>query len=307
MGNWQDLYDEYIIFLRTQKNLSEQTALSYMSDLNHFQSYLEDKQIETPEGFNINTIRDYLALLYKSGYARSTISRRLSCLRSLFRYLSQTGKINNNPLTLIRTPKKGRPLPQFLYLAEVEKLLEQPKGKGALGLRDQAMLELFYSSGLRIGEIVQLNIIDIDFSGRVIRVRGKGRKERIVPLGSYACQALLEYLQKARPVITEKRNPLPEEPCFVNSRGKRLTTRGVYGIITKYLKEVAPFRNLTPHSLRHTFATHLLEGGADLRSVQELLGHSRMSSTQIYTHITGERIRSVYQKAHPRAKEREEK
>ncbi|NLH27911.1 MAG: tyrosine recombinase XerC [Syntrophomonadaceae bacterium] len=308
MGIWQDLYDEFIIFLKTQKNLSDQTALSYLSDLNHFQSYLQDKQIETPEEVTINIIRDYLALLYKSGYARSTISRRLSCLRSLFRYLSQTGKINNNPLTLIRSPKKGRPLPQFLYQTEVEKLLEQPKSsRGALSLRDQAMLELFYSSGLRIGEIVQINIIDIDFSGRVVRVKGKGRKERIVPLGSYACQALFQYLQEARPVITKNRNPLPEDPFFVNSRGKRLTTRGVYGIVTKYLKEVAPFRNLTPHSLRHTFATHLLEGGADLRSVQELLGHSRMSSTQIYTHITGERIRSVYQKAHPRAKVREEK
>ena len=307
MGIWQDLYDEYIIFLKTQKNLSDQTALSYRSDLNHFQSYLEDKQIVTPEGVNINTIRDYLALLYKSGYARSTISRRLSCLRSFFRYLSQTGKIKNNPLLLIRTPKKGRPLPQFLYQAEVEKLLEQPKSKGPLGLRDQAMLELFYSSGLRIGELVQSNMIDVDLSGRVVRVKGKGRKERVVPLGSYACHALLEYLQEARPALTEKRNPSPEEPFFVNARGKRLTTRGVYGIITKYLKEVAPFRNLTPHSLRHTFATHLLEGGADLRSVQELLGHSRMSSTQIYTHITGERIRSVYQKAHPRAKVREEK
>jgi len=307
MGNWQDLYDEFIIFLRTQKNLSDQTALSYLSDLNHFQSYLEEKQIESPEGVNINTIRDYLALLYKSGYARSTISRRLSCLRSFFRYLSQKGKIKNNPLILIRTPKKGRSLPHFLYRTEVEKLLEQPKSKGPLGLRDQAMLELFYSSGLRIGELVQINIIDVDFSGRVIRVKGKGRKERVVPLGSYACRALLEYLQEARPVLTEKTNPSPDEPLFVNSRGKRLTTRGVYGIITKYLKEVAPFRNLTPHSLRHTFATHLLEGGADLRSVQELLGHSRMSSTQIYTHITGERIRSVYQKAHPRAKVREEK
>lgn len=307
MGMWQDLEDEFIIFLKNQKNLSDQTALSYMSDLKHFQSYLEDKQIETPEGVNINTIRDYLALLYKSGYARSTISRRLSCLRSFFRYLSQTGKIKNNPLLLIRTPKKRKTLPQFLYQPEVEKLLEQPKSKGPLGLRDQAMLELFYSSGLRVGELVQINMIDIDFTGRVIRVKGKGRKERVVPLGSYACHALWEYLQKARPVLTEKRNPSPEDPFFVNSRGKRLTTRGVYGIVTKYLKEVAPFRNLTPHSLRHTFATHLLEGGADLRSVQELLGHSRMSSTQIYTHVTGERIRSVYQQAHPRAKVREEK
>jgi integrase/recombinase XerC len=308
MGIWQDICHEFINYLKTQKNLSDQTAVSYLSDLKHFQSYLENKQIKSPEGVTTNIIRDYLSQLYKTGYARSTISRRLSCLRSFFRYLNQSGRINTNPLLLISTPKKGRALPQFLYQTEVEKLLHQPESrKGMLGLRDRAMLELIYSSGLRIGEVVQINITDMDFSGRSVRVRGKGRKERIVPFGDHASDALQEYLQKARPVLTGKKIPSSEEPFFVNFKGNRLTTRGIYGIITKYLKMVAPFRNLTPHSLRHTFATHLLEGGADLRSVQELLGHSRMSSTQIYTHITGERIKSVYQKAHPRAKEKEGK
>jgi integrase/recombinase XerC len=304
MGSWKETCENFIKYLKTQKNLSEHTAQSYRSDLKHFLQYIESAQISEPAEVNLKIIRNYLSQLYEAGYARSTISRRLATLRSLFRYLCQVGKIDNNPLVLVRTPKQTKHLPQFLYSTEVNDLLDNPAGKGKLEIRDHAILELLYSSGIRIGEAVQIDVGDVDFGRRSLRVKGKGQKERIVPFGSHASAALQWYMMEGRPLICGKKNPSPIEPLFVNWRGKRLTTRGAYGIINKYLKKVAPTRNLTPHSLRHTFATHLLEGGADLRSVQELLGHSRMSSTQIYTHVTGERIKAVYEKAHPRAKER---
>jgi integrase/recombinase XerC len=304
MGSWKETCENFIKYLKTQKNLSEHTAQSYRSDLKHFLQYIESAQISEPAEVNLKIIRNYLSQLYEAGYARSTISRRLATLRSLFRYLCQVGKIDNNPLVLVRTPKQTKYLPQFLYSTEVNDLLDNPAGKGKLEIRDHAILELLYSSGIRIGEAVQIDVGDVDFGRRSLRVKGKGQKERIVPFGSHASAALQWYMMEGRPLICGKKNPSPIEPLFVNWRGKRLTTRGAYGIINKYLKKVAPTRNLTPHSLRHTFATHLLEGGADLRSVQELLGHSRMSSTQIYTHVTGERIKAVYEKAHPRAKER---
>lgn len=307
MGNWKEICEDFIDYLKTQKNLSDQTVLSYKSDLNHFHNFLESLQKQKPEEITTRVVREYLSRLYETGYARSTISRRLACLRSLFRYLNQTGKVDNNPLVLIRTPKKTRRLPKFLYPAEVDTLLEKPADKGNLAHRDKALLELLYSSGLRIGETVQINIGDVDFSMRSLRVKGKGGKERVVPFGSFASTAMQQYLKEAWPQLTGNRNLSPAEAFFVNWRGKRLTTRGAYGIVTKYLKKTAPDKNFSPHSLRHTFATHLLEGGADLRSVQELLGHSRMSSTQIYTHITGERIKAVYEKAHPRAKEHKER
>jgi integrase/recombinase XerC len=307
MGIWQQICDDFISYLKTQKNLSEHTVLAYSCDLKCFHRYIASEQIAELADINVRIIRNYLSQLYEAGYARSTISRKLASLRSLFKYLCQTGKIDSNPMVLIRTPKKTRPLPRLLYSGEVEILLDNPNEKGKLGLRDHALLELLYSSGIRIGEAVQINIEDVEFELRTLRVKGKGQKERVVPIGSYAITALQRYINESRRWLCSNKIPSPADPLFVNWRGKRLTTRGAYGIITKYLRRVAPNRNLTPHSLRHTFATHLLDGGADLRSLQELLGHSRMSSTQIYTHVTGERIKAVYDKTHPRAKERTER
>lgn len=307
MGIWQQICDDFIRYLKTQKNLSEHTVLAYSCDLEHFHQYIASVQIAELADVNLRIIRNYLSQLHEAGYARSTISRKLACLRSLFRYLYQTGKIDSNPMVLIRTPKKTRPLPRLLYSGEVERLLDNPSKKGKLVLRDHALLELLYSSGIRIGEAVQINLGDVEFEQGALRVKGKGQKERVVPIGSYAITALQRYINESRRLLCSNKIASPADPLFVNWRGKRLTTRGAYGIITKYLKKVAPNKNLTPHSLRHTFATHLLDGGADLRSLQELLGHSRMSSTQIYTHVTGERIKAVYDKAHPRAKERTER
>jgi len=293
----------FINYLKNQKNLSERSIINYSTDLDHFLTFL----ISSAQIFDLNQIetkhlREYLSQLYASGYARSTIVRHLACLRTFFKYLSQLKAVKTNPLTLVHTPKGTRRLPQFLYPHEVNTLLDMQDRNDLLSIRDMAMLELFYSSGLRIGEIVQINISDLDFSLRCLLVKGKGKKERMVPFGTRAAEALRLYYVKARPLITGNPKPDAYEPFFVNWRGQRLTTRGVYGIVTKYLKEIAPTRNLSPHALRHTFATHLLEGGADLRSVQELLGHARMSSTQIYTHVSVEKIKIIYDKAHPRAK-----
>ncbi|MGB9791402.1 MAG: tyrosine recombinase XerC [Thermacetogeniaceae bacterium] len=293
----------FLDYLRSHRNLSENSLINYESDLLHFIKFLKTvAQISDVGQIETRDVRQYLSYMYSSGYARNTIARRVVCLRSFFRYLLQQRAIEKNPMRLVRTPKGSRRLPQFLYIHEINSLLDKWPDNGILGIRDRAMLELSYSSGLRIGEIVRINIGDVNFSLRSVLVKGKGKKERIVPFGRRAEEALFLYYEKARPKITGNSCPDRNEPFFVNYRGKRLTERGVYGIITKYLKEINPTRNLSPHVLRHTFATHLLDGGADLRSVQELLGHARLSSTQIYTHVSGEKIKTVYENAHPRAK-----
>ena len=307
---------EYRNFLKNQKNLSDKTILNYLADCDRFFKYLASSYITDLAHIDVRVMREYLAGLYEAGYARCTIARHLACLRSLFRYLYQCRIVETNPLLLLHAPKKVRRLPQFLYRQEVEQLLAQAQPTQTPGaapakasadrarlleIRNLAILELFYSSGLRIGEAVQVNIGDIDLEMRSLIVKGKGRKERMAPIGRQAAEALGSYLRQARPVLAGNQ-PDRNDPLFVNWRGKRLSTRGLYGIIMKYLGGLGVGRNLTPHALRHTFATHLLEGGADLRSVQELLGHARMSSTQIYTHVSGERIKKVYEAAHPRAK-----
>lgn len=298
---FEDLQKCFIYYLKNQKNLSEKTVLNYLTDLNHFYEFLKLIPILELREITPRVIREYLAQLYEAGYAHNTIARRLACLRAFFKYLLKIRIIETNPLTLIRAPRGIKRLPQFLYLKEVNILLSSVNQNNILGLRDNALLELLYSSGLRIGEVAQVNIGDLDFALCCLLVKGKGKRERVVPFGLYAAMALKTYLTKARPHLIGKAEVLPEEPFFVNWRGQRLTTRGIYAIVKKYLKRVDLTRNLTPHAIRHTFATHLLDGGADLRVVQELLGHSRMSSTQIYTHVSRERIKTVYEKAHPRA------
>lgn len=294
----------FVEYLQYQKGLSNNTVINYTRDLESFIEFTNALKIVDVEEIDSGTVREYLSNLYRKGYARTTIARQMSCLRTFFRYLFQLDLIRVNPVTLMHTPKRQRHLPRFLYREEIEKLLHAPQQEQLLGKRNLAMLELFYGSGLRIGELVRINIGDLDLSLRSLLVRGKGGKERMVPVGSPSALALEEYLSEVRPALTGVAHPLADAPLFVNWRGKRLTTRGVFGIVKKYLTEVVPDRSLSPHALRHTFATHLLDGGADLRSVQELLGHSRMSSTQIYTHINGERIKRIYNQAHPRARDK---
>ena len=241
-------------------------------------------------------LRQYLGELQKKQYSRKTIARRLAALRTYFRFLCREKYCQTNPARVLRTPKLEMRLPKFLYPEEMTTLIDTTGTANILGLRDKAILESLYSSGMRVSELVSLNITDIEFERGMARVMGKGRKERLVPLGSYALSAINAYLDI-------RDNPLQgkqESAIFLNHRGKRITDRGVRLLIHK-ITQAQGFENISPHTMRHTFATHMLNNGADLRIVQELLGHVSLSTTQIYTHVTKERLKTVYNKAHPRA------
>ncbi len=301
MGN---LADEFLTFLRANKNYSPKTIESYGLDLFQFLEYLQEKRISELAAIDYRLIRSYLAKLKAANYAKRSIARKLACIRSFFKYLCRQGYLERNPVLGITTPKLEKRLPQFLYQQEVADLLKLPEATGALAIRDSAILEILYSSGLRLQEVVGLTLKDVDFSRGYLRVFGKGSKERLVPLGEPARRALERYVSEVRPLLL-KQNPNPSvkpiDSVFLNRRGTGLSGRSIERMFEKYVKRLALNRKLSPHSIRHSFATHLLENGADLRVVQELLGHADLSTTQIYTHLTREKIRSVYQKSHPRA------
>lgn len=241
-------------------------------------------------------LRAYLAELRQAAYSRATVARKLATLRSFYKFLARRGDVERNPVKVIRTPRQEKRLPKFLSPADVERLLAAPQGDDPLTLRDLAMLEVLYSTGIRVGELVGMDLEDIDTVGEVVRVRGKGRRERLAPLGSYAIRALDHYL--AARAATSVRDP---KAVFVNRHGMRLSARSVRRKLAKYLAIAGLDPTTTPHTLRHSFATHLLERGADLRAVQELLGHRNLSTTQIYTHVTASRLKEIYDAAHPRA------
>lgn len=285
--------EKFIRYLEIEKNYSKHTILNYRLDLEGFKNFLAGFQIQKVDYLNL---RKYLAVLKEKNLGSRTIARHLSCLRSFFRFLSREGLIKTNPLLSLSSPKLEKHLPSFLTEEEVSKLIESTfakKEKDERTLRDRAILETFYSTGIRISELVGLNIEDVDFIGGITKVKGKGKKERIVPIGDKACAAIREYLER------RKRQ---SEALFLNKSGKRITDRGVRNVVKKYLR-IAGIKQggVSPHTFRHSFATHLLNRGADLRSVQELLGHVNLSTTQIYTHLTTEKLKSVYDKAHPRA------
>lgn len=284
--------EKFIRYLEIEKNYSSHTILNYRLDLEDFNKFLAGTELEKVDYL---ALRKYLAVLKEKTLGARSINRRLSALRSFFRFLARDGYLKNNPILMLSSPKLDKHLPQFLTEEEVIKLIESalPKdAKDEMGLRDRAILETFYSTGMRISELVGLNAMDLDFIGGIAKVMGKGKKERIVPIGDVACAAIRKYLDK------RKGN---EEAVFLNKNGKRITTRGVRGIVLKYIKKAGVKQGVSPHTLRHSFATHLLNRGADLRMVQELLGHANLSTTQIYTHLTTERLKSVYDKAHPHA------
>ncbi|MDD2498406.1 MAG: tyrosine recombinase, partial [Desulfitobacteriaceae bacterium] len=245
------------------------------------------------------TVRRFLAKLQAKGLSKSTMARKLAALRSFYRYLAREEIVKVNPMLNVHTPKMDKRLPKFLYYKEIEALLNAPDSTSQ-GERDKAILEVIYGGGLRVGELEGLNIVDIDFSLGYARVFGKGSKERVVPLGGAALRALRQYLSQGRKEL-EARSGSRQEALFLNKYGRRLSARSVRNIVDKYVAQAALNQKISPHSLRHSFATHLLEGGADLRSVQELLGHVKMSTTQIYTHVTKKQLKSVYEKTHPRA------
>jgi integrase/recombinase XerC len=298
----ENLVDEFLIYLRANKNYSKRTLESYGLDLRQFMTFFDKAPVSTLEEIDHLIFRKYLAILKDEQLARRSIARKISCLRSFFKFLCRQGYLMDNPIQAVSTPKLEKRLPEFLYPEELESLLKLPDLASILGIRDQAILEVFYSSGLRLQELVGLTMADLDLDRGYLRVYGKGAKERLVPLGGCAKRVLIKYLKEVRPKLILKGNSLKQTlNVFLNYRGTRLSGRSIQRLMDKYLQQLALHRKISPHTLRHTFATHLLENGADLRVVQELLGHVDISSTQIYTHLTKERIRAVYLKSHPRA------
>jgi integrase/recombinase XerC len=293
----------FLQYLTVERNASAYTVKSYREDLTSLADYLSEAHggnCPQPEAITVLELRGYVAAMHEAGYAKTSIARRLASLRSFFKFGQREGWTKTNPAKPLRNPRKGRSLPHFLSAEEIGRLLTAPPANNSMGLRDRAILETMYSAGLRVSETVGMNRGDIDFDDGILRIRGKGRKERLAPIGSYAAKALQAWLAKARLNPREPAGALA--PVFLNKFGRRLTTRSVARMLEKYLQLTSLDTRTTPHSLRHSFATHLLDRGADIRSVQELLGHKSLVTTQIYTHVSTAALREVYEKAHPRAK-----
>ena len=289
----QRFIDKFINYLDVEKNSSPHTILNYRIDLRSFAQFIGEKDVASIDHL---TLRKFLAEMRAKNYSKRTIARKLACLRSFFRFLYREGHIKTNPITAISTPKLDKKLPIVLDEAKVARLVQSPSQDDISGLRDRAILETLYSAGIRVSELVGLDVRNVDLISEVIKVLGKGSKERMVPIGSPAVSAIRNYLDKRDGASVKDKNAV-----FLNHNGRRLTDRSIRRILNKYIKATSVAEHISPHSLRHSFATHLLDRGADLRSVQELLGHANLSTTQIYTHVTMDRLKTVYDKAHPRA------
>lgn len=291
----------FLRYLKNERNASELTIKSYREDLTILNGYFVETLGHSPPPASITPLelRGYVAALHDAGYAPASISRRLASLRSFFKFAQREGLANSNPAKPLRNPRKQRKLPHFLTSEEVGKLLAAPSKTQPMGQRDAAMLETLYSAGLRVSELVGINLSDLDLEDGLVRVRGKGRKERLAPLGSYAVTAVERWLGRRTPHESEQHKG---GALFLNKFGKRISTRSVARMLEKYLKQTDLDMRTSPHTLRHSFATHLLNGGADIRSVQELLGHKSLVTTQIYTHISTAGLKKAYEKAHPRAR-----
>jgi len=323
------IIQKFLDYLKYERRFSEHTAKCYGADLTQFGEFLcgaseghpgdgDTVSFDQHEGtatavatkvhVNIDqlllktgtdSVRAYLAHLNEKQYSRATIARKLATLRSFYKFLVKRNQISTNPVTAVRTPKQDKKLPRFLEYEEVKRLLETPPMNTWLGARDRAIMETLYSTGIRVSELVALNMEDIDFLGEVVHVRGKGKKERIAPIGASALQTIQHYME-FRNKRAQNNNNFDSKVLFVNKHGRRLSTRSVRRKMDKYLKMAGLDPAISPHTLRHSFATHMLNNGADLRSVQELLGHQSLSTTQVYTHLTTTRLKEVYESAHPR-------
>ena len=291
----------FLNYLKIERNASELTIKSYADDLSHTIEFLQEQTgaVPDPRHIEVGILRAYVSYLHECGYARTTVARRLACLRSFFRYCNREGICETNPAKPLRTPRSGRTLPHFLTTEQVSALLIAPPGNSDAGLRDRAILETMYSAGLRVSEVVGIDLKDWDRAAGILRVLGKGRKERISPVGSYATKALDRWLEVRSP--DAKAAEKQRSAIFLNRFGRRLTTRSIGRMLETHILTAGLSQQTTPHTLRHSFATHLLYGGADLRSVQELLGHKSLTTTQIYTHVSTRRLRETYEKAHPHA------
>jgi integrase/recombinase XerD len=297
--------DSFLTYLTVEKGFSENTIAAYRNDLYQLANFVEEEAAKggapaSWANFNRQGMLSYLLNLKERNYATTTVARKIAAARSFFGFMVAEGNIKDNPSQNVDSPKVGRALPKPISISQVRRLLEQPtKLSTPEAKRDKAMLELLYASGMRVSELVSLNLGDIDLDGGFVRCFGKGHKERLIPIYRQAALAVEEYIKEARPQLT--RNDA-ERALFLNRRGERLTRQGLWQILKGYAKAAELDTEVTPHTLRHSFATHMLSGGADLRSVQELLGHANISTTQVYTHLTTEHIRRTYEKSHPRAK-----
>jgi len=298
----QEVFNRYINYLEVERNASPYTVRNYSTDLLGFFQFIKEKEISSLKEVDKNVLRDYLSHLMEQGIVKASIARKLSAIRSFYRYLAREEILPVNPVEKASSPKLDRRLPSFLTTDEMTRLLEAPSSTTPQGQRDRALLELLYAAGLRVSELAKLNLEQVDLDAREIRVWGKGAKERMTLMGEPAAEALTTYLNQGRPALLgeKKTNAL-----FLNRYGGRLTERSVQEILEKCANIVGIEKRVHPHMLRHTFATHLLDGGADLRVVQELLGHASLSSTQIYTHVSKSQAKKVYLSAHPMAQERD--
>ena len=302
---------DFLRYLRIEKNYSGHTLRNYQSDLCQFIDFLCDRRerqgsadLMDPKKVGHLDVRAYLGSLYRRN-AKSSVARKLSALRSFFAYLLRQGEIKQNPADMVSAPKMGRAIPDFLQVDEIFQLMHGPDSKNVLGSRDRAILEVLYSCGLRVSELTALNLDGVDLELGIIRVMGKGSRERVVPVGSKAREALSDYLRRRGELLGSQ---MDQVALFLNNRGGRLSSRSVARLLKKHMQMCNIGRPLSPHGLRHSFATHLLDAGADLRAVQEMLGHASLSTTQRYTHLSVDKLMAEYDKAHPRSRlQRQEK
>jgi len=297
----ESLAASFLNYLQVEKGLSANTISNYARDLRSFSEFLEKRHVR-PVAVKRDDVVDYLGSLYRRNMDSRSVARHLVTLRGFYRFLLIEDRVKSDPTLTLESPKVRKRLPSFLRVAEVETLLAQPDLSTLIGMRDRAMIEVLYSSGLRVTEMIDLRVSDLDMQTGSLRCVGKGDKERLVPMGRRALAAVEQYLASARPrMMRARRMQTPVPFLFLNHRGGKITRCGVWQILAKYGRKAGLRLRLTPHKLRHSFATHLLEGGADLRSVQLMLGHADISTTQIYTHVVEERLKQVYKAHHPRA------
>ncbi len=305
----EDYLQQFFEHLRYERNVSKHTLRNYLSDLEQFHDHISKPQKDgSREQISVKdidhlTIREWMSNLHADNKMKTSIARKLASLRTFFQFLVREGVLENNPAKLVATPKIERKLPNHLSIEDAIRFIETPDLETDLGRRDRAIMEFLYATGMRVGELVDLNLKDIDFREKLVRVTGKRKKQRILPFGEPALQSLMFYLNETRPVFLNNCPPSErdDQAVFLNYQGTRITTRSVGRMIDKYIKECADIPDISPHSLRHSFATHLLDQGADLRDIQELLGHARLSTTQIYTQVSMEKLIEVYDRAHPKA------
>jgi len=300
-----NLIEQFLEHLRYERNVSSHTLRNYSSDLEQFVNFLSaDGKRNAPEVAEIDhlTIREWLASLHTDQKKKSSIARKLAALRTFFQFLVREGMLELNSAKLVATPKLEKKLPKHLSIEEAIRFIESPDPETDLGKRDRAILELMYATGVRVAELTTLNLPDVDFRNQLVRVTGKRRKQRIVPFGDPAGAAIRSYLDvRDKFLFNAPVSKRDDEALFLNYQGTRITTRSVGRMVEKYIRLCAGMHNISPHALRHSFATHLLDSGADLRDIQELLGHARLSTTQVYTHVSMEKLIEVYDKAHPKA------